>query len=68
MVDDLGKPPESASIAVRRLVADTSITDAQARELIAFLGPYNWTSLLREARMLKKLQMRINSSRPSLAI
>lgn len=36
----------------RRLVNETDITDAQARELIALLGPHNWTSLLREARIL----------------
>ena len=37
---------------VRRLVDETGITTAQARELVAFLGPNNWTSLLREARIL----------------
>ena len=55
MVDDLGKPPETASgIAARRLATDTGITPAEAVELISLLGAYNWTSLLREARMLKK--------------
>ncbi len=55
MVDDLGKPPETASgIAARRLANDTGITSAQATELVRFLGAHNWTSLLREARMLKK--------------
>lgn len=54
MVDDLGKPPEKASGgAVRRLVVATGITDAQAVELIGFLGPNNWSSLLREARILR---------------
>lgn len=38
---------------VKRLAAETGITEAQARELIGFLG-LNWASLLREARMLKK--------------
>jgi hypothetical protein len=55
VVDELGKPPETASgIAARRLAADTGITLAQATELVRFLGPYNWSSLLREARILKK--------------
>ena len=55
MIDDLGKPPENASgIAARRLVTDTGITPAQATELVSFLGAYNWSSLLREAGMLKK--------------
>ena len=55
MVDDLGKPPETArGIAARRRATDTGITPAQAIELVGFLGAYNWTSLLREARMLKK--------------
>ncbi|MDX8442230.1 hypothetical protein [Mesorhizobium australafricanum] len=36
---------------VRRLLEETGITEAQARELIALLG-YEWTSLLREAHIL----------------
>ena len=53
MVDDVGRPPETAGgIAVRRLMAQTGITDAQANELVSILGPYNWSSLLREARIL----------------
>jgi hypothetical protein len=53
MVDDLGRPPETASgIAARRLMSETGINEAQARELIAFLGPHNWSSLVREARIL----------------
>ncbi len=55
MVDDLGKPPETASgIAARRLATHTGITAAQATELVGLLGAHNWTSLLREARMLKE--------------
>jgi hypothetical protein len=42
-------------MGLRRLVSETGITEAQARELIAFLAPHNWSSLMREARMLKKL-------------
>lgn len=55
MVDDLGKPQETASgLASRRLAKETGLTEAQAAELVSFLGPHNWASLLREARMLKK--------------
>jgi hypothetical protein len=56
MVDDAGKPPEAASnLAARSLMAETGITEAQARALVAFLGPHNWSSLMREARLLKTL-------------
>ncbi|WP_167481003.1 hypothetical protein [Mesorhizobium waimense] len=51
MVDEQGRPPATDGL-VRRLVSETGITEAQARELIAFLGPHNWSSLLREARFL----------------
>ena len=37
---------------VQRLVRDTGITEQQSRELIAMLG-LNWSSLVREARLLK---------------
>ncbi|WP_185973355.1 MULTISPECIES: hypothetical protein [unclassified Mesorhizobium] len=53
MTDKQEKPPAATDEVVRRLVDKTGITDAQARELVAFLGPNNWTSLLREARILK---------------
>ena len=36
---------------VDRLVKASGITEAQARELITFLG-YDWASLVREARLL----------------
>ena len=52
MVDELGRLTASG-IAVRHLVADTGITDAQATELVGLLGAQNWSSLLREARILK---------------
>lgn len=46
---------ETASgLAARRLVKETGITEAQATELVSFLGPHNWTSLLREASILRK--------------
>ena len=37
----------------RRLVRETGITEAQAFELIMLLG-LNWSSLVREAKALKK--------------
>jgi len=52
MTDKPQRPPAETGGIARRLVDETGITDAQARELIAFLGPHNWTSLLREARIL----------------
>lgn len=51
MVDEQRKPSATDG-AARRLVSETGITYAQASELIAFLGPYNWSSLVREARIL----------------
>lgn len=52
MSDEQGKRPAATDGIVRRLVNETGITDAQAHELIAFLGPHNWASLLREARIM----------------
>jgi len=52
MTDEQEKPPGATDDVVRRLVNKTGITEAQARELVAFLGRNNWTSLLREARIL----------------
>ena len=55
MVDDLGRLPETVGgVVARRLVQATGITEAQASELVALLGPHNWASLYREARILKK--------------
>ena len=54
MVDELGKPPTDGRVTMaRRLVDETGITEAQARELVSFLG-LNWASLVREARLSKK--------------
>lgn len=39
---------------VRRLIEDTGITEDQARDLVALLGPHNWASLVREAHILKR--------------
>jgi len=52
MVDEQVRPPASTEGVARRLVIETGITEAQARELIAFLGPANWSSLLREAHIM----------------
>ena len=53
MVEELDKPHAGDSLVVRRLVSETGITEDQARELVAFLGP-NWASLMREARLLRR--------------
>ncbi|QND59860.1 hypothetical protein [Mesorhizobium huakuii] len=53
MSDEQRKQPTAADELIRRLVKETGITEAQARELVLFLG-YNWSSLVREARMLKE--------------
>lgn len=54
MINDVDKAPDTASsIAVRRLMADTGISELQAADLVALLGAYAWTSLLREARLLR---------------
>ncbi|MBM2712744.1 hypothetical protein JQK88_16105 [Mesorhizobium caraganae] len=54
MVEEIGKSSDLVVLAVRRLAKETGITEAQAAELVSFLGPHNWPSLLREARILKK--------------
>jgi hypothetical protein len=51
MTDEQRKPPTATDDLIRRLASETGITEAQARELVAFLG-LNWASLLREARIL----------------
>jgi hypothetical protein len=38
---------------VERLVRETGITDSQAIELVGFLGCANWSSLVREARLIR---------------
>ncbi|WP_181174858.1 hypothetical protein [Mesorhizobium sp. B2-8-9] len=42
---------------VRRLVAQTGITEAQALELVSLLG-LNWASLMREAKVMTAAQRR----------
>jgi hypothetical protein len=39
---------------VKRLMTETGISEAQARELVSMLGA-EWSSLIREARMLHRL-------------
>ncbi len=39
--------------AIKRLVEETGITEAQARTLIVMIGITNWSSLVREAKILK---------------
>jgi hypothetical protein len=39
---------------VKRLMAETGISEGQARELVLMLGA-EWSSLIREARMLRRL-------------
>jgi hypothetical protein len=39
---------------VKRLMAETGISEGQARELVLMLGA-EWASLVREARMLRRL-------------
>ena len=53
MIQSLATPPSAvqALTVVQRIMAETGITEAQAIELIAFLG-LNWSSLLREAKLL----------------
>jgi len=55
MIDEVNRLAETAGdITARRLATETGITPAQAAELVSILGPHNWSSLLREAGMLKK--------------
>jgi len=54
MIDDPSKPVKPyGGYVLRRLIEETGITEDQGRELIGFLG-LDWSSLLREARILTK--------------
>lgn len=54
MAEDLDKPTLSDNnFTLRRLINETGITNAQATELISLLG-LNWSSLVREARILNQ--------------
>jgi hypothetical protein len=50
--DNMPRKPDAS--VVLRLIEDTGITEDQARELIALIGAQNWSSLVREAHMLKR--------------
>ncbi len=43
----------STLAAIKRLVEQTGVSEAQARTLIIMIGIANWSSLLREARIVK---------------
>jgi len=53
MIQNVAMPPSPVQgfTVVQRLMAETGITEAQAIELVAFLG-LNWSSLLREAKLM----------------
>jgi hypothetical protein len=52
MVDQSERLAISRNVA-QRLVAETGITEVQAMELVSFLG-WEWSSLVREARLIPK--------------
>lgn len=52
-MSDEWREGEVNGILAKRLVRETGITEAQARELIEALGA-NWPSLVREARLIRK--------------
>jgi hypothetical protein len=48
------KPDGSGRVwLIQRLVKETSVTEAEASDLVTMLG-MNWPSLVREAQLLKK--------------
>jgi len=53
LADEPDTPRVMDGPVVQRLVKETGISEAEARELVSFLGGGNWSSLMREARMLK---------------
>ncbi|WP_406873499.1 hypothetical protein WHT83_08110 [Aminobacter sp. P9b] len=53
MTDEPSKLQSTDNAMVGRLMKEATITEEQARELIALIG-YEWPSLLREARLLAK--------------
>ena len=57
MPKDSNQQAETAPV-VQRLVRETGITEPQARELVIFLGA-NWSSLVREARLIRKQTQRL---------
>jgi len=63
MSDAAGRSEGEASL-VRRLVGEIGITEAQAVELVAVLG-VNWSSLVREARIIRQGDVRAQARRPA---
>ena len=60
MADEPDKPNSMHGPVIQRLVHETGITHEQARDLVALLG-LNWSSLIREAKLLKrKIKPRLN--------
>ena len=53
MAKEPGKPEDMSDPVILRLVEETGITEPEAREIVALLGVVNWSSLVREARLLK---------------
>jgi len=53
MGDDEDPRRRATDAYVRRLVVETGITEAEARELISILG-LEWPSLVREAKNLRR--------------
>jgi hypothetical protein len=53
MADELEKPRLVDGPLIQRLIRETGISEAQARELVSLLG-LNWASLMREARVLRQ--------------
>jgi hypothetical protein len=54
MADEPDRPRANDEPVIQRLVKDTGVTEQQARELVAMLGGSNWSSLVREARLLRE--------------
>ncbi|MBE1205945.1 hypothetical protein [Aminobacter carboxidus] len=48
-----GEPTKIEDFTARRLMKEGNVTEEQARQLIAVLG-YDWSSLMREARILAR--------------
>lgn len=63
MLNAVGKSEGEASL-VLRLVREIGITEAQAIELVAVLG-VNWSSLVREARIIHQDNVRAQARRPA---
>ncbi len=53
MADEIDKPRLVDGPLIQRLIKETGISEAQARELVSLLG-LNWASLMREARFLRQ--------------